>query len=1228
MRKVLFALCTFSVAMLLTFGIFAAETVIYANDFSDAATIADFKQYRSAWEIRDGALYMTSVKTADDAEKDDHFSHIVYQSQSVLTDYILEVDMHGASTWAGPIFNVQQSNVNNNNAGFFGYSLTMSKEASFCALGCADAYGDWRGNIHLGKESDDVYAGASLHFAIIVKDGKVGLAVYNNDTGKTVYTHTYGIGSHDNDAVFVEGTVGFRALSELGEAVNADTLHFDNLVITTATETTVQEFVDEINQPTPIDTSGIIPIYENTFDDPVDIALFKQLYGTWEVIGGKLWLTDVENVSNALFIYNGRKELKELTDYVVDVDMYNVQTQAGLIIRSDVSRIVGNMSGDDFYGYLGYVSYDGTKGALGRGDTGGDWGGMFSASDSIFLPGADIHLQIAVKGNVISYYVTDIESGKALYSTTVRNSQWEAGSFGLRMNTKIRDDGLDNVSRTAFDNLTVSTFASELKLIADSKTSYVDGIETEQFVAPFVEDGELMTIMLPFTECFGITTAWTEATQTVTVKIGIKKIDITLGSTTAYIDGVAVEMPVAAYTAENKHTYYPARFLAKAIGADVLWDEETGTMTINPKSTDEEKDSVQYYMASELSYYEFEALDEDEYTFTFGKLLNLNNFTLSGEFVISASGMDEFDKVVYTLKSGGVISVKGDTVKATDLSPAEALCSILGEDYFVATVDDFTDENTITVKDGDTVVVSKEDTPFIKATVYTAYLTDICDSSELNTADMYVPKYVASEGEYCGYITVGGIPRYRYPLALGSFANVIIKPTEGVLTDLDYLVSDSGFFIQSADESGKYSDAFTVDIDTVAKYDAVYKMLDLIVIKSLESHVHLAGDWVVTVEPTMTSTGTKVKYCVFCGEALKQSSVPCLDHGILENYEYVVENGSAVITKYKGTEATVTVPQNIDGYPVTKIKDKAFYSNSKIKKLIVPAGILEIGTSAFEDCTSLVDIELPEGLLTIGDHAFQDTFCSGTGGYTLDLPESITHIGKLAFSGCSKLQYIDMPDSLKTMGATVFMGCNYLDEIILPEGLAAIGSGTFYTSRMGLKRLYIPRSVKEIGVNAFWKGVDLGVVLYDVYYGGSPEEFLKIEFSEGNTTLINADIVFNASAYSFNTNGGSAISPIIGTEGIKTAPVTEKSGYYFGGWYESPDFSGDKVSFPYEKEGTVTLYAKWVEKTDLDYSGVTALADVLVLAKAVLSGSTDSIFDFSGDGRVSLIDVIVLLKEM
>lgn len=72
---------------------------------------------------------------------------------------------------------------------------------------------------------------------------------------------------------------------------------------------------------------------------------------------------------------------------------------------------------------------------------------------------------------------------------------------------------------------------------------------------------------------------------------------------------------------------------------------------------------------------------------------------------------------------------------------------------------------------------------------------------------------------------------------------------------------------------------------------------------------------------------------------------------------------------------------------------------------------------------------------------------------------------------------------------------------------------------------------------------------------------------------------------SFETNGGSTISPIEGLFGEKfTVPVTNKHGYTFAGWYLDPEFETEFTEFKIPSQDTV-LYAKW-EPVDLEVTFV------------------------------------------
>lgn len=67
------------------------------------------------------------------------------------------------------------------------------------------------------------------------------------------------------------------------------------------------------------------------------------------------------------------------------------------------------------------------------------------------------------------------------------------------------------------------------------------------------------------------------------------------------------------------------------------------------------------------------------------------------------------------------------------------------------------------------------------------------------------------------------------------------------------------------------------------------------------------------------------------------------------DYSFILlDDGTAQITKYSGTEYELTVPAYLGAaVPVTQIGSDAFKENASIKKLTISEGITTIGSFAF-----------------------------------------------------------------------------------------------------------------------------------------------------------------------------------------------------------------------------------------------------------------------------------------
>ncbi len=208
------------------------------------------------------------------------------------------------------------------------------------------------------------------------------------------------------------------------------------------------------------------------------------------------------------------------------------------------------------------------------------------------------------------------------------------------------------------------------------------------------------------------------------------------------------------------------------------------------------------------------------------------------------------------------------------------------------------------------------------------------------------------------------------------------------------------------------------------------------------------------------------------------------------DYVYALtDNGAAVITDYNGNGGEVTIPANIDGYPVISIGDRAFTDCISLNSVTIPDGVTVIGFGAFDSCSnlksvtipdsvtvidewafsacdSLTSVTIPDSVIVIGDYSFYG--CSGLTSVTI--PDSVTGIGEQAFALCISLNSVTIPDSVTVIGNEAFYDCGSLTTVVISDGVTSIGRKAFKECRK-LSSVTIPDSVTEIGDNP-WASCD------------------------------------------------------------------------------------------------------------------------------------------------------------
>ena len=194
---------------------------------------------------------------------------------------------------------------------------------------------------------------------------------------------------------------------------------------------------------------------------------------------------------------------------------------------------------------------------------------------------------------------------------------------------------------------------------------------------------------------------------------------------------------------------------------------------------------------------------------------------------------------------------------------------------------------------------------------------------------------------------------------------------------------------------------------------------------------------------------------------------------------------------------------------------QAFWSCKNLKSINFPANLKTINQAAFHD-VGIESLTFPEGLEKIGYSAFN--FCNSL--TSIYIPSTVNEIGEASFVDCPKISSIVVaesnpiydsrsncnaiietstntlikgcqssiiPESVTSIGRSAFSGCNGLTSVTIPNGVTNIGIGAFSGCHF-LKYVSIPMSVTSIGTNAFYQPFG-STNLKEVYcYASTPPE--------------------------------------------------------------------------------------------------------------------------------------------
>ena len=225
-------------------------------------------------------------------------------------------------------------------------------------------------------------------------------------------------------------------------------------------------------------------------------------------------------------------------------------------------------------------------------------------------------------------------------------------------------------------------------------------------------------------------------------------------------------------------------------------------------------------------------------------------------------------------------------------------------------------------------------------------------------------------------------------------------------------------------------------------------------------------------------------------------------------YQYTTNNNTITITGYTGSGGAVSIPNTINGLPVTSIGASAFDNCTSLTSVTIPASVTYIAYLAFYGCSSLTSVTIGSGVTDIVGVAFggctnlrafvvdpNNLAYSSVGAVLFDksqttlieypgvagsytIPNSVTSIADDAFEYCYNLTSVTIPTSVTNIGVFAFGDCNSLSAITVDPGNSVYSniSGVLFDKSQttlieypgGQSGSYtVPSSVTRIGNWAF-----------------------------------------------------------------------------------------------------------------------------------------------------------------
>ncbi len=230
---------------------------------------------------------------------------------------------------------------------------------------------------------------------------------------------------------------------------------------------------------------------------------------------------------------------------------------------------------------------------------------------------------------------------------------------------------------------------------------------------------------------------------------------------------------------------------------------------------------------------------------------------------------------------------------------------------------------------------------------------------------------------------------------------------------------------------------------------------------------HNESGWIMTKQPSKTSTGSRHKICSRCKKELKKETLPVeLDGGLYSSSNKLLVCSLSQNNKHNWNWSFLKVHNvGVNNNAIVSLSFNHPYSAPSNSKLYIQKGITKIG-----ECLITGD----------GKYAFPSF---------VYLPDGVVSIGKNAFKNAGTLTSIRIPDSCTSFGDSCFADSG-LTNISIPDGTKIIPR--CFCNHAPITTVYLPSSLVEFKSEAFLQCTKLSTI----YFDGTLEQWNKIKIGK------------------------------------------------------------------------------------------------------------------------------------